>query len=352
MDKLKSALYIDSRDYELVQPEACEQNRKLARYFLMAISVIMAALCGLSFLQEHYSQLRVTYIIAFALSLFLLIFLDRTSEHGAKSTTFVVYMGTAIYLLYGMELARCNPDDYSVTFICILLITSMVFIVNPGRFAVFIIAFIVAYIVMVINVKTQRVMVTEIVNVVCFGSLSILINHILVKVKIDNYILERKLKYLGENDKLTDLHNRNLYEMQLAEYEKKGLVPPACVFVDVNGLHELNNTQGHEAGDKMLRFVADTFKTFYGTVHTYRIGGDEFVAFVFDKTEAAVKEVTERFRREIIAGKYSVSLGLEFSKSALSAKDMIKAAEQNMYLDKKAYYENAHIDRRNERYRM
>lgn len=51
----------------------------------------------------------------------------------------------------------------------------------------------------------------------------------------------------------------------------------SCVYVDVNGLHELNNTRGYAAGDKMLQFVGKTLQKEFGERNSFRIGGDEFV---------------------------------------------------------------------------
>ena len=66
---------------------------------------------------------------------------------------------------------------------------------------------------------------------------------------------------MSEIDMLTGVRNRNSYEQNLSIYPslcKKNL---SCIFADLNGLHELNNTKGHEAGDKMLQFVAGKLGT-------------------------------------------------------------------------------------------
>lgn len=64
------------------------------------------------------------------------------------------------------------------------------------------------------------------------------------------------IKEMGENDLLTGLLNRNSYQKRILEYPKKYTESIACIYADANGLHELNNSQGHEAGDRMLQCVA------------------------------------------------------------------------------------------------
>lgn len=349
MKKIKTPFFISDEEFKEIQNEACEENRKIIQYFFSFTSVLLAALFGVSFIYGPYVKLRLSYGLAFAMSVLLLLFIKKTPKHDLKSSLFVVYLSATIFLACGMSLAWNSPDDYSVTFICVLLIASIIYIEKPERFTIFILSFMLVFVLMVLRVKSSSVRVTEIINVLCFGLVSIVINHILVRVKVDNFMLAKELKYLSEMDKLTDLHNRNHYELKLLDYEKSRQQSLACIYVDVDGLHELNNTQGHEAGDKMLRFIADKFKEFYGEAHTYRIGGDEFVAFVFDREEAEVKESTNLFRKAIIAGNYHVSLGFEYCREMTHIKEIIKKAEQKMYLDKRSYYENRNLDRRNKR---
>ena len=48
------------------------------------------------------------------------------------------------------------------------------------------------------------------------------------------------------------------YGELLHKSEQRTISPAICVYIDANGLHELNNERGHEAGDLMLRFVAES----------------------------------------------------------------------------------------------
>ena len=59
--------------------------------------------------------------------------------------------------------------------------------------------------------------------------------------------------------------------------EQRTISPAICVYIDANGLHELNNERGHEAGDLMLRFGAESLMEQFPKGSLYRVGGDEFV---------------------------------------------------------------------------
>ena len=81
-------------------------------------------------------------------------------------------------------------------------------------------------------------------------------------------------------DALTGLQNRNSYKKAVQAFDNTEAASMACVYVDANGLHELNNRQGHEAGDVMLKTVAHILLEHFNQEEVFRIGGDEFVALL------------------------------------------------------------------------
>ena len=82
--------------------------------------------------------------------------------------------------------------------------------------------------------------------------------HIHDGLKVPEIFYARKVSILSETDLLTGLFNRNSYEQKLKTYSSMCNQVLPCVYVDVNGLHELNNTRGHAAEDKMLPFADKT----------------------------------------------------------------------------------------------
>lgn len=143
-------------------------------------------------------------------------------------------------------------------------------------------------------------------------------------------------------DLLTNLKNRNAYEEIFAEYALHFPACLSCVYADANGLHELNNSQGHAAGDRMLQTVADAFVASFGKEHVYRIGGDEFLVFAEMDLDSASKKAFAAKEKTQEAG-YHVSVGVASGGEDIDA--VVKAAEQKMYADKKRYYME-HGDRR------
>lgn len=178
--------------------------------------------------------------------------------------------------------------------------------------------------------------------------------HILEAVKLSFSMLYHNIRSyniireMGTVDLLTGLLNRNCYQRNMKGYPMMNFQTLACVYCDVNGLHELNNSQGHEAGDEMLKTVAVTIRNYFGDEHSYRIGGDEFVAFVLDEETEDIKKKTEAVARKLEAKGYYVSVGISIGrpKNLTETEELVKKAEAEMYAAKKIFYENGGRDRR------
>lgn len=157
----------------------------------------------------------------------------------------------------------------------------------------------------------------------------------------------RDMQRLGEGDALTGLYNRNRYEMDLPNLAEECRDSLCCIFVDVNGLHELNNARGHEAGDQMLRSVASGLRACFGSRHTYRVGGDEFIVFVCDAPAEDTKERLQELAETLKGKGYFVSAGFARADVPIGDVDgLVKTAEKRMYAEKQAYYQDPANDRR------
>lgn len=168
---------------------------------------------------------------------------------------------------------------------------------------------------------------------------------VMAMCSIESYQLIRDM---GTVDTLTGLKNRNSYESALPEYGSIANDDFHCIYIDVNGLHELNNQCGHKAGDTMLRFVADSICSVFGTEHAYRIGGDEFVAFSLGDSSGTVAEKLKRLCKLVETEGYHISVGSAcWQDCDRNLDELIAQAEGAMYDDKRAFYQK--FDRRSVR---
>ncbi len=164
---------------------------------------------------------------------------------------------------------------------------------------------------------------------------------------INNIENHNVIKQMGSMDYLTNIKNRNSYEAEIGEIAAADAKNLWCMFLDVNGLHEVNNTQGHKAGDLMLCTVADAVKKAFGMQYSYRMGGDEFIAFDFDTTHEELLKKKKAIMAELALKGYHVSIGFEGASKneygVFEIERLTAEAETIMYREKWEYYQKNKI---------
>lgn len=159
-----------------------------------------------------------------------------------------------------------------------------------------------------------------------------------VKNAIEAMKRSEEIIYLSHNDKLTGLYNRRFYEEVIKSLDTKGNLPISIIMGDVNGLKLTNDGFGHEAGDRLLRKIADILKSESRKNDIVaRVGGDEFIIVlpetdIFD-TEKIVDRIKVKCNREEENPiKPSVSIGFSTKEHVdQDINTVYKAAEDSMY---------------------
>lgn len=155
-----------------------------------------------------------------------------------------------------------------------------------------------------------------------------------------NLVNYQLIQRMGLWDALTGLKNRNSYQNVIKDYaesyDRKKL---GCIYIDVNGLHELNNHLGHGAGDKMLIFVGAVLQEIFGSEDSYRIGGDEFLVFCPNMSRGVVEERIQTLKERMKEYDYHLSVGLSWQESLSNVSLLVSEAEQEMYEAKRRYYQ-------------
>jgi diguanylate cyclase (GGDEF)-like protein len=146
-----------------------------------------------------------------------------------------------------------------------------------------------------------------------------------------------KLKDIGFTDKLTGAANRNALTRDI-ELFRVG-VPLAILFADLNGMKEINDTEGHEAGDRLLKRACDAIREVFPPDSLYRIGGDEFLVILSDIEKAEFFEKEVKVRESFKAHDVQVAIGAVYADSYARNFDELKSqADDLMYKDKKSSY--------------
>lgn len=168
---------------------------------------------------------------------------------------------------------------------------------------------------------------------------------------LENRALTNRLAFWARTDGLTGLGNRIAFDQTMADLETSLDKEAGLFLIDVNGLKELNDTRGHEAGDALLRTVAERLRQCLQGINgsLYRIGGDEFVILlegegVEQKGELVARLQQTQFQPATLAGReHGVSFSVGYADSHKTPFSLLyKMADKAMYQQKQAYYEHKH----------
>jgi diguanylate cyclase (GGDEF)-like protein len=155
------------------------------------------------------------------------------------------------------------------------------------------------------------------------------------------------LRHMVTTDPLTGCRNRRFFDEVIGreiERHRRYRIPLSLVFVDVDRFKAINDTLGHEAGDRVLQHVA-TFLTRHvrEADYVFRWGGDEFLILMSCRESEALRTATElqeafagyADERELPSG-VSLSIGCaEVTADVRDITTVVNVADERMYANKK-----------------
>lgn len=157
------------------------------------------------------------------------------------------------------------------------------------------------------------------------------------------------LQKLSSTDRLTGLYNRGHWEealrLEFARHGRYG-TSASLVMFDIDHFKRVNDTYGHQAGDKVIQCVADTIRGHVRDVDVAgRYGGEEFAVLLPDTDKDGAYQFAERLRRAVEAREVehegalircTISLGVaDLQQPVATYKSLIEQADQALYTSKK-----------------
>jgi diguanylate cyclase (GGDEF)-like protein len=161
-----------------------------------------------------------------------------------------------------------------------------------------------------------------------------------VASEIANYQLLHRMEVLSTTDLLTGIYNRNAMNNRVDrllsgedQAEQVGIV-----FADLNGLKQINDNDGHFAGDMLLKNAAITLQMAFEGCEVYRAGGDEFMVLITDLTQEDMEQRVQELREHSDDPKnVSFALGCCMDTTENIRRSM-RLADERMYEDKERFY--------------
>lgn len=160
---------------------------------------------------------------------------------------------------------------------------------------------------------------------------------------------EEEIRYFGFHDSLTGLYNREYVEEEIKRLNNGRQLPISVIIADVNGLKLINDTFGHDDGDKLLKKIATTIDDACRQEDILgRWGGDEFLILLPMTSKKDVKNIIKRIKNHLEANTYKdIPLSVAFGFASKEVKevtmhDVIDKADRMMYNNKtKEYKKNS-----------
>ncbi len=342
MEALRKLLYAEMsrEEYKACLPDIQRSNRQRVTAYLGIACAFLTVLWILSGALEFLRPNMPAYMIALAVCMGLQAVNRTFPGKNGLLLTWLMYAFEALLYVLGIYLGiHPSPDTPTVSFIAFLLAVPLLFVMRPIQHILNVVFFDGIFILTCFLFKSKETLPVDILDGMVFGAVSCIISTFIMLSMHENFSIRHKLLGIAETDLNVGLKNRNAYESQMRDYPMHCSSTLSCVYLDVNGLHELNNTRGHAAGDEMLKTVAAKVRDIFGEEYSYRVGGDEFVAFAMDKSAEEMRALIHKLVQEVDEAGYSVAVGTAtHSAGGIDMEVLVKSAETRMYLAKEEHY--------------
>jgi len=356
-----------------------DPTKKLSIFFLLAAAIVYGLWsCVGLFLPEFYYDRPIERLLLAVIGFLFAIYLISSHALEASKSTLLVSLYALILHFHFLSLfARAGGDEiYALGILIFLVGSSLLFselLVYIGFFTVVILSYLPVF--FALNLPSYRI-VMLVAGILTIGAVTSLLLFLRIRlsnqfhaqrlttVRLERRLVEEELEQKKEEsqryktvayyDFLTGLPNRTFlhdYLQRIFDLAYRTQKPFALLFADLDGFKEINDTYGHDAGDTVLCYFAERFKTNLrsGDFHA-RYAGDEFVAILPEIAAIAdAGPICERIIK-IAADPYplqpditctiGVSIGVAFYPGRVAAtrppiiscpQDLIKYADSAMY---------------------
>lgn len=164
---------------------------------------------------------------------------------------------------------------------------------------------------------------------------------------------ENEIVYLNHHDVLTGLYNRAYIQQALEFLDQENNLPISVIEGDINGLKLINDSFGHDEGDRLIVAIAQILKNSTRDSDVVgRVGGDEFSIILPNTDSLGASRIIQSIRLNCEAHSKafdndihftSISLGQATKiESGIPLSDYINVAEKYMYQQKMLDYKSVH----------
>jgi len=182
-----------------------------------------------------------------------------------------------------------------------------------------------------------------------------------IAVCIENCINQENLQRLSTFDMLTNVHNRRAFDQDILKEvnrANRNNAPLSCLFIDLDYFKAINDTHGHQTGDRVLKTIGLLLKRILRKTDLIaRYGGEEFAILLPGCAEAQAQQVAENLRKQVaseifrslegVPFRISTSIGFStfYPEQHPSPPDLKEASEHLVRVSDEALYQAKHEGR-------
>ena len=191
----------------------------------------------------------------------------------------------------------------------------------------------------------EKTMTRSIIQIlITCAALLVFFSVLAVRAQRESKALLEQERKIAVRDSLTGVGNKYAYTQKENAVDQEILSgntrPFALVVCDLNGLKQVNDTKGHAAGDAYIREASRLICDLYKHSSVYRIGGDEFVAFLegtdYEQRRELLERLDSRMAENVKTGGVVIAAGMaEYQSEDEHLFDVFSRADKRMYERKK-----------------
>lgn len=339
---------LDRAEYDALKDDALAETQNSLRAYSLFATVLFVVLAVFEMITKGaFSQNIGNYFAIAGVNGFVYLVSRYMVPTHRDLVLPLSYLTVIALYVFGFSLTMMHTDMPAVTLLAVLVLTPFLFTDRPIHIMLLNVATTAVFCVLSRMFKPVEVAIGDEWNGATLCAVSLAAAVLQRKLRFKALSQARRIRYMSETDLLTGAGNRNKFERRSGEYASRCQRSVTLAFIDVNGLHNLNDSKGHKAGDVMLQVVAQALLDCFGEADVYRIGGDEFVAFRLDAAEGEVERDLKRIKETLANQGYDISVGIETAeRGCVDVDKLMPEAEKAMYRDKQLYYQQPGHERR------
>jgi len=285
-----------------------QQSDSVPKLFLLIAAAFYSVWAGAQFLlPSHYYDAPLERIVFGCVGVVLfLVFHRRPAALRTVQTTVAIYAGALYLHFFTLTIRSGISEIYALGFLVLLVGASLLFI-HARHYVVFgaIVCLTIFPSFFFVSIPSHRITMLALGTLTILGTTHLLL-HLRIRLTTEHYnerlrdysrqktLIAEQLSHAQRQaasykqkayyDGLTELPNRDYfldYLNRSLQFAKRRDAPFAVLFCDLDGFKAVNDTHGHDAGDKVLRHFA---KSFVGALRSSdfcaRYAGDEFAAIL------------------------------------------------------------------------